>query len=165
MQNAVKAIELDENLPRYVPGLEEPESQRDCHSRGSTEEPDLRGDDGVDPRARLELRFSHGPKTSAACIFGCDKDCDIVLPTFRGVSSYHFALRFDDHNRPIIRDIGSFIGTQVTYNNNGKGTRCNFSWIVGGHEVPQKGYTVHLRGAAWGYPAMTLLLDEGWKFS
>lgn len=137
MHHAVNAMERKENLPRYVPGLKKKQERpRDRRGRGSTEEPEPRGDDKTNPRARLELRFSHSPKTSAGFIFGCDEDCDIVLPSLRGVSSYHFALTFDDYNRPIVRDIGSFIGTQVTYNNDGKGTRREFSWIVGGHPVP-----------------------------
>lgn len=34
--------------------------------------------------------------------------------------------------------MGSLIGTEVTYNNDGQGWRRDFDWIVGGNEVPQR---------------------------
>ncbi|KAL7917965.1 kinase-like protein [Trichoderma austrokoningii] len=123
-QDAVEAIELPENLKRYIAGPKRQESP---------EEPEPEQDN----RARLELRFSHGPKTPLGFIFGRDKGCDIVLPNSRGASSHHFALTFDELYRPIVRDIGTLTGTQVTYNNDGEGWRRNFNWIVGGNKNPR----------------------------
>lgn len=46
-------------------------------------------------------------------------------------------MTFDEFNRPIIKDLNSLRGTQVTYNGDGKGTRRDFRWIVGGHDTPR----------------------------
>lgn len=94
---AIEAIELSANELRYVSEPTKPERRNNRRGRGSTEEPEPRGRSGPDNRARLELRFSNGPKTSLGFVFGRDKDCDIVLPSLLGVSSYHFALTFDEH--------------------------------------------------------------------
>lgn len=138
MQSAMEAIDLDMNKPRYVPGFNRPESRNDSRGRGSTEEPESRRGSDLDKHIHLELRFKNGPKTPHGFVFGRDEDCDIVLPDFRGVSTYHFALTFDDQNRPIVKDLGSFIGTQVTYNGDGLGWRSDFTWIVGGLDDPQE---------------------------
>jgi hypothetical protein len=86
----------------------------------------------------LQLTFSHGPQTDCGFVFGWDPDCDIVLPQISGISFHHCALTFDKHNRPILRDLGSLNGTAVTYDNEGKGFRSKFHWIIGGHNVPNE---------------------------
>uniref|UniRef100_A0A0B7KJ04 Protein kinase domain-containing protein n=1 Tax=Bionectria ochroleuca TaxID=29856 RepID=A0A0B7KJ04_BIOOC len=45
---------------------------------------------------------------------------------------------FDDYDRPIVKDLGSLIGTQVKYGNDGEGWRRDFAWIVGGSKVPKR---------------------------
>ena len=54
-----------------------------------------------------------------------------------GISSYHFALQFDDHHRPIVKDLGSLSGTEVLYGQQGAGKRRNFVWIIGGKPGPE----------------------------
>ncbi|KAL2256261.1 hypothetical protein VTK26DRAFT_1918 [Humicola hyalothermophila] len=87
----------------------------------------------------LELRFSRGPQTPYGFVFGRDKNSDIVLKYgIQSLSAYHFALTFNDHYRPIVKDLGSSNGTEVTYNKQGKGRRSGFVWIIGGHRIPQE---------------------------
>ncbi|KIE00463.1 CAMK family protein kinase, partial [Metarhizium majus ARSEF 297] len=38
------------------------------------------------------------------------------------------------HGVFIVKDLGSLIGTEVTYDTKGTGTRRNFTWIIGGNE-------------------------------
>ncbi|KAK3302817.1 kinase-like domain-containing protein, partial [Chaetomium strumarium] len=91
----------------------------------------------------LELRFSRGPLTPYGFLFGHDENSDVVLecdiPSF---SAHHFALTFDDHHRPIIKDLGSYNGTEVTYDGVGEGRRSDFVWVIGGHDVPRKITTI-----------------------
>jgi serine/threonine-protein kinase Chk2 len=37
-----------------------------------------------------------------------------------------------------VRDLGSYAGTEVTYDKQGEGTRRDFDWVIGGHPVPQE---------------------------
>ena len=55
-----------------------------------------------------------------------------------GLSYHHFALTFDNHNRLIVKDLGSLDGTEVIYDKQGKGKRSDFVWIVGGDKVPEE---------------------------
>ncbi|KJZ70657.1 hypothetical protein HIM_09930 [Hirsutella minnesotensis 3608] len=86
----------------------------------------------------LELRFSRAPPTSRGFVFGCGPTSDVVLDNIPGISHHHFSLTFDQERRLIVRDWGSLVGTEVTYDGEGGGLRSNFQWIVGGHRVPKK---------------------------
>ncbi|KJZ68024.1 hypothetical protein HIM_12583 [Hirsutella minnesotensis 3608] len=90
----------------------------------------------------LELRFRDTPRTSRGIIFGCSPNSDVTLPDIPSISYHHFSLTFDEERRLIVRDWSSFVGTEVTYDNEGQGLRSNFRWIVGGHHVPQKKKTI-----------------------
>lgn len=85
----------------------------------------------------IELRFSNGPRTSRGFVFGRNSNCDCVLPGMTGVSNFHFAITYDDAGRLVIQDLGSTVGTQVTYAGSdgraqGTGRRRDFRWIIGG---------------------------------
>ncbi|CAM1501500.1 Fc.00g034840.m01.CDS01 [Cosmosporella sp. VM-42] len=104
-------------------------------SREQTAEPD-------DNLPCIEVRFSDTPRTSHGIVFGADPKCDVVVLK-KGISSHHFSITFDNTNRPIIRDWGSLVGTQVTYDGEGRGKRSDFQWIIGGHTTPEgKGHII-----------------------
>lgn len=136
---ASETIEL--NRSRYNPsGRPRPslaaqsDSRRD---RQSTQEPEDHGDK-LDNKACLQLRFSHGSQTRHGMVLGLDPLSDIVLLNVPGISFHHLAITFDQQNRLIVQDLGSSHGTEVTYENEGKGERSDFVWIVSGHRVPQQ---------------------------
>ncbi|KAI8675417.1 hypothetical protein NCS57_00442800 [Fusarium keratoplasticum] len=83
-----------------------------------------------------EIRFSNIPRTSRGILIGSHTECDIVV-ALKGISSRHISITFDDQKRLIVKDWGSLVGTQVTYDNQGAGTRSKFQWIIGGAEVPR----------------------------
>ncbi|KJZ70488.1 hypothetical protein HIM_10117 [Hirsutella minnesotensis 3608] len=135
-----KASKAIEKSSRYVPPrfrCSEPRYGR--HDRESTRSPER-------PSAPayyhylpcLELKFSDTPRTSRGIVFGCGPNSDVVLPDIPSISYHHFSLTFDEERRLIVRDWGSFVGTEVTYDNEGQGLRSNFRWIVGGHDVPNR---------------------------
>ncbi|KAK4152997.1 kinase-like domain-containing protein [Chaetomidium leptoderma] len=68
----------------------------------------------------LELRFSHGPRSSMGFTFGTATDSDVYLPPFNGISSRHCLMRFekneseDDHYIPVLRDVSTY-GTTILY--------------------------------------------------
>ncbi|OAQ89056.1 protein kinase [Purpureocillium lilacinum] len=93
---------------------------------------------------RLEINFSDIPRTSHGIVFGCDPDSDVVLPNLKGISNHHFSLTFDDANRLIVRDWGSLLGTEVTYDAQGHGKRSNFRWIVGGDPNPDEKTSIRI---------------------
>lgn len=68
-------------------------------------------------------------------VFGRGPDSDVVLPKCTGIGYHHFTLTFDDANRLIVKDWGSLIGTEVTYDGEGSGVRREFRWIVSGAET------------------------------
>ncbi|PWI64954.1 hypothetical protein PCL_08405 [Purpureocillium lilacinum] len=111
------------------------------HNRAATEPPE--DDDPSMPY--LEIKFSDPPRTSHGIVFGCDLDSDVVLPNIKGLSGHHFSLTFDDANRLIVRDWGSLLGTEVTYDGEGRGTRSNFRWIVGGDRNPEEKTTILIK--------------------
>jgi serine/threonine-protein kinase Chk2 len=90
----------------------------------------------------LALRFSSAPKTQNGFVFGCDDDCDIVLPQLSSISVRHFALTFDEQYRPIVKDLQTSNGTEVRYDGQGQGRRRGFAWIVGGAHVPEDYETI-----------------------
>lgn len=140
-------IQSNKNRLRYAgtrsPSPLSPASPQEHHSsrheRQPTAEPEKL--DHLDP-PRLELRFSHGPQTRHGFVFGSDDKSDIVLPAISGVSFHHFALTFDQQNRPIVQDLGSLCGTEVTYDERGQGKRRNFRWVVGGDDTPNSAKTI-----------------------
>ncbi|KAK4243398.1 kinase-like domain-containing protein [Corynascus novoguineensis] len=140
-QEAKKVIE--ENKNRYIPPRLIKETERPQLSRRSRESTPLE-----QPRKKvpayfyhpgLELRFSRGPQTPYGFVFGRDRNSDVVLECgIQSLSAHHFALTFDEHYRPIIKDLGSSNGTEVTYDKQGEGRRSDFVWIIGGHGIPQE---------------------------
>ncbi|KLJ13207.1 hypothetical protein EMPG_11861 [Blastomyces silverae] len=88
----------------------------------------------------LKLTFSKGPKNYQGFVLGREsKKCDIVLASQAtpDVSGSHCFLTFNEYDQLILHDT-SFNGTIVSYNGKGAETRRKFSWIVGGHSVPDK---------------------------
>ncbi len=121
---------------RYVfPRVQAPEPRPPCRrgERQVTEPPE---DSSIPEHAYepyIELRLSDIPRSSHGVVFGTDPDSDVVLPNWKGIGYRHFTLTFDEANRLIVRDWGSLVGTEVTYDGYGRGKRSNFQWIVGGH--------------------------------
>lgn len=89
-----------------------------------------------EPLPCAEIRFSNVPRTGRGILIGSHPDCDIVVSK-RGISSRHISLTFDEQRRFIVKDWGSLIGTQVTYDGQGVGKRSKFQWIIGGAEIPR----------------------------
>ncbi|KAK0892750.1 Protein kinase protein rad53 [Friedmanniomyces endolithicus] len=90
----------------------------------------------------LQLTFTHGSKAGPGLLLGTDKNtCDILLPLMKGVSRCHCYLTFDKERRLILRDC-STNGTLVTHDGKGGKKRRHFTWILGGHEVPDKTETI-----------------------
>ncbi|RSM19221.1 hypothetical protein CDV31_001897 [Fusarium ambrosium] len=123
--------------PRLAQPSRTRHSRRSRRERESTEPPENAGASELDYLPTLVVRFSDAPRTKKGLVFGSNPNCDVVLD-IQGVSNVHFSLTFDDYNRPIIEDLGSLNGTQVTYNGDGEGVRSGFRWIVGGHEIPDE---------------------------
>jgi serine/threonine-protein kinase Chk2 len=147
---AMDAIELEENRSRRVPGrpnrpsLDPRPDRYSRRDRQPTQEPEDLGD-SLDHTPCLELRFSQGPRSRYGLVFGLDPLCDIVLPNVPGISFHHLAITFDQQSRPIVQDLGSLYGTEVTYDKEGQGARTNFVWIVGGHNIPRKKKNIIIR--------------------
>lgn len=110
---------------------------------------------GEDALPRVELRFSRGPKSTRGFVFGRHDGSDVVLADRRGISSCHFIITFDEHNRLVVKDPGSTVGTDVVYERYGyqkdrRGMRRkNFQWIVGGGQHPclKDGIVIQLTGS------------------
>lgn len=83
----------------------------------------------------LVLLFSHAAKTSVGVVGGCAINADFSLQDIPGVSKYHFAITFDEQNRPILRDLGSTGGTKVTYNGEEGQRLSNFDWPLVGPSI------------------------------
>ncbi len=131
--------EMIERIKNHIPArYTRPKPHYDRRDRAPTEEPEQRQGDRLDYLPRLEFRFSRGPQTSHGFVFGWDQKSDVVLPWMQGISYHHFALTFDDHIRPIVKDLESLDGTEVIYDKQGHGKRRDFIWIIGGHDVPQE---------------------------
>lgn len=119
--------------PFYVPQLHQKPKQAVQYGRDDrevTEPPDEPADrkaSEFDGMPFIDVRFSKVPRSSHGLLFGCTKKCDVVLPNIKGPSNYHFCLTFDDQNRFIVKDLDSSLGTEVTYDNKGKGTRRKFN--------------------------------------
>ncbi|KAG5801991.1 hypothetical protein H9Q74_012917 [Fusarium xylarioides] len=138
-KSATEAIEAN---PRYIPPrLVRPSytrhSRRNRRERESTEPPENPGASALDYLPCLVVRLSDVPRIDKGLVFGSNPNCDVVLRA-KGVSNIHFSLTFDGSNRPLIKDLRSSMGTQVTYDGGGEGVRSDFCWIVGGHDIPQQ---------------------------
>ncbi|KAH0423734.1 protein kinase [Colletotrichum camelliae] len=135
-ERALKAVKAN---PRYVPPrLAQPSrTWRKRRERESTEPLQNPGASALDYLPSLSIGLGDSPRTDKGLIFGSNPNCDVSLD-IEGISNVHFSLAFDEFNRPIIKDLNSLRGTQVTYNGEGKGVRRDFHWIVGGHDIPQK---------------------------
>ncbi|KAL3957297.1 hypothetical protein ACCO45_007875 [Purpureocillium lilacinum] len=68
----------------------------------------------------------------------------LFFPNLKGISNHHFSLTFDDANRLIVRDWGSLLGTEVTYDAQGHGKRSNFRWIVSGDPNPEEKTSIRI---------------------
>ena len=76
-------------------------------------------------------------------MIGHGPDSDITVPFRRGVGFHHCAIKFDEKNRLIVKDLNSIHGTAVSYDDEGKDQRrSNFVWIVGGDKVPKAKTTI-----------------------
>ncbi|KAM3536099.1 hypothetical protein MY4038_000565 [Beauveria bassiana] len=102
--------------------------------RQSTEPPQDSGASFLDYLPSLVVRFGDIPRTDKGLLFGSNPNCDVFI-NHPSVSNIHFSLTFDEFNCPIIKDLDSLGGTQVTYNQQGHGYRRSFRWIIGGHEM------------------------------
>lgn len=103
----------------------------DRHARAATEQPEQHN--SVEYKPCLRATFSDGPKTRHGLIAGWDPKADIRLPKYTGVSFHHFSLTFNEEYQPVVRDLGSSIGTSITYGKQDTEPRVSFDWIVGGH--------------------------------
>lgn len=104
----------------------EPQAAYAHGERASTEPPDSVDVPDYYYLPCIELRFSKIPRSHRGIVFGTDPDSDVVLPNCKGVGYHQFTLTFDDANRLIVKDWGSFIGSEVTYNGEGRGRRRGF---------------------------------------
>lgn len=131
-KDVVKAFEASS---RYVP------PRKRCFVRRPGERQPTQPPEGtesdLDSRPCIEVRFSDVPRTNHGVIFGSDPNSDVVIP-YNSVSWHHFTLTFDDARRFIVKDCGSLVGTEVIYDNDGKGKRSGFQWIVGGDPTPHE---------------------------
>ncbi|PFH62653.1 hypothetical protein XA68_12524 [Ophiocordyceps unilateralis] len=132
-QRAWNAIKANSRYVAPACSVDEDKVEYGRRDRVGTEPPEDAKVPGHLSLPRLEIKFSDIPRTSYGIIFGCDPNSDVVLPNIKGISKHHFSITFDDANRLIIRDWGSLLGTQVTYDRQGCGKRSNFRWIIGGH--------------------------------
>ncbi|AEO61522.1 hypothetical protein MYCTH_2311751 [Thermothelomyces thermophilus ATCC 42464] len=146
-KKAKKVIEAGEKRHQFIPPRLSEVNEQPQLSRSERESTPLERPREEVPayfyHPGLELRFSRGPQTPFGFVFGTDENSDIVLPkSISTISFHHFALTFDDHYRPIVKDLGSSNGIEVTYNSRGKGNRSNFIWIIGGHRIPRYTETI-----------------------
>lgn len=111
--------------------------RRDRHEQESTKPLQDPRASALDYLPQLLIGFNNIPRTDKSHIFRSNKNYDVQLP-YLGISNIHFSLTFDKFNRPVIKDLNSLKGTQITYNSGSEGVRRDFCWIVGGHDIPQK---------------------------
>ncbi|KAK3337286.1 kinase-like domain-containing protein [Cercophora scortea] len=89
---------------------------------------------GLEYEACIKVTFDRVPKTRCGLTVGRGDGVELRFAEGAGMSSYHFALTFDDSYRLIVRDLGSTYGTTVMYDLKERGRRTNFDWIVGGSD-------------------------------
>ncbi|KAL5604420.1 hypothetical protein BROUX41_002392 [Berkeleyomyces rouxiae] len=89
----------------------------------------------------LELNFAHPPKYRQGFIFGHSPEhCDVVLEKHPGTDAVHFMIGYsnnyaDSMYRLIIRDLGSQMGTIVSYGMQGSDSLSNTLWTVTGFSL------------------------------
>ncbi|KAF1733994.1 DNA damage response protein kinase DUN1 [Beauveria bassiana] len=66
-------------------------------------------------------------------------------------------LTFDEFNCPIIKDMESLGGTQVTYDQQGHGYRRSFRWIIGDHDMIGRGISIVV--AIYGVIALRIVIQ------
>ncbi|EER41982.1 conserved hypothetical protein [Histoplasma capsulatum H143] len=138
---AIAAIAAPENASLHIPFHKEPASS--LWSEEPTWDPEESNKPSLSQidREVLQLTFNHRPKGNEGFCLGRDKSkCDIFLPTLQysyPISARHCYLTFDNQNRLILRDQSSH-GTTVLYDGKGGEKRRNFTWILGGHSVPDE---------------------------
>jgi hypothetical protein len=145
-------IHSPDNISRLIPKLLEIPKQElpDHQSRESTAplQDDIKDDTGERKDDQipdyyyyedgLQLTFSQSRKGRKGFVFGINRsECDIVLPRLGGIKQCHCYLTFDSQDRLVLQDKSSN-GTTVTYNGKGGERRCNFTWILGGHRIPDE---------------------------
>ena len=134
-EGAASTTSLPENKLRFVAARHHVSEQRDIprEEREGTELPEEHG--LLQNTDSLAVRWSHGAKTSFGVVGGYAGDADLTFRNLPGISKHHFAITFDDQNRPIVRDLGSRYGTKVTYDGE-KGQRLShFHWSLEGPSI------------------------------
>jgi hypothetical protein len=117
----VRARRFNSPRPRQAPYREE---------RAGTEPPIEHG--LLENTDSIVVRFSAGARSSIGVVCGCSEAADLVLQHIPGVSRFHLAFTFDDHNRLIARDLGSTCGTKVTYGEEERAHLQGFDWPLVG---------------------------------
>lgn len=131
---AAFATSMLQNKSRFVAARHDVPKQRiPREERGGTELPVEYG--LLKNTDCLAVRFSHGARTSVGVVGGCAANVDLSIQDIPGISKYHFAITFDDQNRPIARDLGSRGGTKVTFNEEERERLSNFDWPLEGPSI------------------------------
>ena len=133
---AALATSMPQNKWRFVAAHHDVPKQRHIRreERGGTELPVEYG--LLQNTDSISVRFSHGARTSVGVVGGCAANhADLAFQDIPGISKYHFAITFDDQNRPIVRDLGSKGGTKITYNGEEGERLSNFEWSLEGPSI------------------------------
>lgn len=135
---------LKDNTDRFIDAEAEEDytTSRPPTTRDTTPEPSEYPDAEaplLDAGAHLELRFSRPPYGKGGFVFGRLPNSDIKVKNSTYMSGYHFSLDFDRNRRPIIRDLTTRLGTELTYYREdalpqGNTVRRKFVWIIGGDD-------------------------------
>ncbi|KAI0399057.1 kinase-like domain-containing protein, partial [Xylaria palmicola] len=117
---AINAINMKQNAARFIPARRHDngscsklQETQDRSVRKATEQSE--DEDTEEDGPCLKFTFSNPPKTRRGLLAGRCPDTNVVLPKFKGVSWYHFALTFDKTNSLVMRDLDSTVGTRVIY--------------------------------------------------
>ncbi len=110
---ALDVIYMVENKEHFLPpqqrsGDTDPASREedlDRWEREATEPPNETERDAFPNHGPcLVFCFSKPPKTRKGVVGGRSLNADIVMPTLKSISRYHFALTFDNKNLLVVRD-------------------------------------------------------------
>jgi len=145
---AIRTVKLRQNHSRMIDVRKDYSELHGRYSRESTA-PLSDIEDEVEKETvggkGLQLTFTHGPKAGHGFKIGTDPNsCYIVIPLLTGISRCHCYLTFDEERRLVLRDCSSN-GTVVTYDGKAGQKRRHFTWILGGHEVPDKTKSIVIR--------------------
>jgi hypothetical protein len=105
----------------------------------------------------IVLRFSDGTKHAQGIVAGRAPNSDIFIDA-KGVSTMHLAFTFDDHGRPMVKDLESSWGTKVVFpgdqdsatSSSRKGFIRKGSWLLTGpsilttHDLPVLSFSWNL---------------------